>query len=299
MRTLGIERNQLLVYEGDSTWGHAVWPMPVIIPVHIIDVDSSIPDLNNSIYHIPYIFREDSYDPVSRVRRGSLYISNQSQPTHWQVYPHPAVEVEHKDTNNVGVLTKELFTFHSFNIRSELKRIEISDPLFILGTNDNYTIWTLVNTESSALGGSLVYLRARQSFGSLPKILVNMIPENGRDQVAAALESLSEDIYRAVPASVVDRCRNAVTTILSIHLQNEGTSKPGKDLGGLVNILIGEKGEKLKRIVIGSSTIINIFHSRGKNSEQERRQLRTVTERDAELSVMCVGAVLCELGWAV
>ena len=72
---IGIDSNTWLVYEGVSNYGHGVWPTPVVSIATLITGDAdweklpSSPHLDNA----KLIFREDSFDPVTRIRRGRLY----------------------------------------------------------------------------------------------------------------------------------------------------------------------------------------------------------------------------------
>lgn len=81
--------------------------------------------------------------------------------------------------------------------------------------------------------------------------------------------------------------------------------QPGKDIGKLIAALESElkksaAGAHASELILGASHVVKRLHARGKNAEQENeaRQLRTVTEQDAELAVSCVGAILCDLHFA-
>lgn len=93
---IGIEENSKLVYEAKSTHGHPLWPSPVMLQVIIASEDDKeykAPKPNDLAPH-SFIFREDTYNSSSRVRRGRLYRAGDSQPNQWYVYPHPVFPVE-------------------------------------------------------------------------------------------------------------------------------------------------------------------------------------------------------------
>jgi len=93
MINIGIEKNQGLVYEGSSNYGRAVWPTPVVTPAKFVFPSEEDIKAESSSNVFGYRFREDSFDPISRVRRGRFYLANQSQPKEWYVQPHPAMSL--------------------------------------------------------------------------------------------------------------------------------------------------------------------------------------------------------------
>ncbi len=294
---LGIDNNSNLVYEGVSTWGHALWPTPFLSPATIkSDAESQLtPPRFEGLYSLPLVlFREDAFDPVSRVRRGRFYQSGNSQPQTWQVYPHPAMPDEQRKINSAGVLPKSLLTFYSHPIAAELQKTGNRQLLVILGSQESFTIWSVVNVEKTAINEELVTLKARQTIGALPRLNRDAIPEAGQEKVVTALDKLAEDIYRAGTESVVDRAREAATAVLGAYLQDRGTAKPSLDLDALIK----KMDEESKIVAANAANIVRLFHSRGKTAVQEKFSFRPLREQDAELAVQCIGTILCELGWA-
>ena len=77
-------------------WGHAVWPSPVVIPAEIVTEPEGrlhSEDRRNPVAD-GIVFREDSFDPVTRIRRGRFYQVGNRQPSDWHVQVHPAVPNE-------------------------------------------------------------------------------------------------------------------------------------------------------------------------------------------------------------
>jgi hypothetical protein len=294
---IGIDKEMNLVYEGSASLGHALWPAPFLIPATIVPSSEHVltPPRFENLFSVPLIFREDAFDPVSRIRRGRFYGKSESQPMEWQVYPHPAMATEIGKSNSVtGTLRKSLFTFSSYPLTNAFRELGNQQLLVVLGSDVGFTIWSGIGIEKTVTGDELVSLKARQGIGALPKLKRGAIPEAGQEKVVVAIEKLTEDIYRAGPESVIDRAREAVTAILGAYLQDHGTATPGRDLHELIKKL----GNDTKIVAASAANIVRLFHGRGKIAVQEKLQVRPLREQDAELAVQCVGTILCELGWA-
>ena len=301
MKTLGIDPNSgFLVYEGSSFWGYPIWPAPTLVAVTIVDESSDhlVPGANqNDIARMDFVFIDEGYDPTSRVRKGRLFKRfGPLHPTEWHVSPHPAIPDERKMMSTDGVLMKLLGSYCEFSLTTYLKQQGIHRPLFLLGNEREHTIWALVDVEATVSGEPLVYLKSRKVFGALPQLNTDAIPDDYLDRVQEKLDTLAEDLYRAGPESVIDRCREAATATLSAYLQHNCVTQPGKDLGALANTY--EKANPQNQIITGQARTIARLHSRGKNAEQEKRGVRPPTEADAELAVQAVAIILRELGWA-
>ncbi len=87
---LGIDRNLNIVYEGGNTsWG----ARPLFIAPYLFDLQiAETPEealnklVTSSSEFDRLLFREDSFDPVSMVRRGRIYESEKSQPRQCWVF---------------------------------------------------------------------------------------------------------------------------------------------------------------------------------------------------------------------
>jgi len=293
---LGIDKSRNLVYEGSGAWGHAIWPSPIVLPLAFTTTASKVIEAaDGALNPLSYVFREDAFDPVSRVRYGRLYQAASSQPKMWHVGIHPALPHEERESNK-GVVTKELNNFHTARLNNALSDLVDGQPLAVLGTKDSYTVWTILSRETTVTGDELLTLKSRQTFGALPNVDEGVIPAGGRSKVLRALRTFQEDIYRAAPESVVDRAREAATVVLSVYEEEKGIAPKEKELGKLIRGL--DKEEPRKNNVINAARMVAIFHSRGKHAEKEKRLVRELVEQDAELAVQCVGTILCDLGWA-
>ena len=290
MISLGIEPHRNLVFEGNTSNGCHVRPTPVLTAA--VFVDSKTEKLKavetRDLDLVPLIFREDAFDPVSRVRRGRFYERNQAQPVPWRVY------IDFAPAQG----SMNLATFHSCPVSLKYLKGKESQPLVILGYTDQFTVWTVVSIEMSVTGEEVFALRSRTSIGALPDLRWDKVPGQGRAQVQRTLEILAEDIYRAGPESVIDRARDAASAIVSAYLVGENLGKATQDLGQLVGILNNLPRGERPNICMNGGDIIAILHPRAKPSEQATRALRPLREQDAELAVQLVGTMLCDLGWA-
>jgi len=302
MKLLGIDpSNSFLVYEGSSFWGYPIWPAPTLVAVSIVDESSDTlePGVNQrDVTFMDFVLVDEGYDPTSRVRKGRLFKRYEgTQPHSWHVLPHPAIPFEKQKMDANGVFEKRLGTYGDFGLTSFLKHKEIARPLFLLGNEREFTIWSLVEVEATVSGVPLVYLKSRKIFGALPRLKADSIPEEQLFRLQDKLATLAEDLYRAGPESVIDRCREAATAILSAYLHANGCGEKGKDLGALTNLFESRLEDK-KDIVINLGRTLARLHARGKTAEQERRSVRQSSEQDAELAVQAVGLILRDLGWA-
>lgn len=295
---IGIEVHTNLVYEGRTTGlGIGIWPAPVMLQVAIYSAETEnlVPPKPNELLPRTFIFREDTYNTASRIRRGRLYEAGATQPEDWQVMPHPAIPDERRLIRTVaGTLQKRLYTFSSIRLRSYLVSQKIERPVFVLGNDHGFTIWALVNFETSATNEELITLKARQNIGALPTLRRQKINEAGGSHVFEFIEKLEADIYGAGSESVIDRAREAATAICSTYLQSTYSAESGKDLGDLASLL----REKGLEIAANSASTIARLHSRGKHAVRETRDLRSIHEQDAQLAIQLVGTILCDLGWA-
>ena len=242
----------------------------------------------------------ESFEAVTRVRRGRLYFASQMRPDEWEVYPHPHRPTEVGEAKPRGTITKRLFPFQALHVPSRIKEIldRGRQPLVVVGTDVNFTIWTIASLEGSSTGEFLLTLRGRQTFGALPDLNVEAIPAACRRAVNDAVSKLREENFRAGAGSIVDRARDAASAMLSGYLQHLGAIGPGKELDELIKKLNALDDPQKRRVAAAAAEIVRLFHSREKPSVREKLSVRPVHEQEAQLAVYCVGSILCELGWA-
>ncbi|MDD5300865.1 MAG: hypothetical protein PHD65_10265 [Gallionella sp.] len=304
MMYLGIDQSSELIYQGSSTFGACVvWPNPIVTPVSFVSTgeqELKLAKLGSSS-DANTIFREDAFDPITRIRRGRFYsIASNGSTQEWQIIVVPPVQAfpGEINENRPDLARKTARTFYPCRVSTKISEAGGNQLLVALGTDQASTLWMVVNVETIHTGEELVTLKARQSFGVLPKIDWEQLPDKS-GLVKGKIDELLNDVHRAGAESIVDRAREAATAILSAHLQSEGVAEAsGKDLGALIDLLEKRNGKNSQRIVRCAAEIPQRLHSRVKHSEQEKHDnLRPIREQDAELAVQCIGVMLCDLGW--
>ena len=164
--------------------------------------------------------------------------------------------------------------------------------MVLLGVDDRFTVWKIIDIEAITTGEDLVTLKARSSLGVLPNVNVDKIPELFRAHIDESLNSFVDEVHRSAPISIIDRARDTASQILLAYYLLKG--KDAKDLSELAQKIENDKFV----IAANAAKIIARLHARAKPVERHRREMRSIREQDAELVVQCVGIILCEIGWA-
>jgi HEPN domain-containing protein len=285
-----------MVFEGDSDFGaHLIWPQPVMTLAKFAKEADEIlsPSVGNELGHC--YFREDFFDPVSRIRRGRFYQATGSTKG-WNVLPSPNVFMPNRSQSN-GMVEMSITDYRIYKLTNNSEELR---NLVVLGSGAASSVWSIVGIEAISTGEEMVTIKARQSLGALPDVYWAKIPGAHRHKVQEAIEKLADDYRKAGAESVIDRAREAATAILSAYLQSLGVEKAkGKDLGELVKQLVDHSGQHEQRIVACAAEVAQRLHTRGKHAAKEQfDNLRPIREQDAELAVQSVGVMLCDLRWA-
>jgi len=295
---LGISESQGLVYEGDSSYGvHLIWPTPVLTLAKFLDSNVKEFPTTWSWNPVKYFFREDSFDPVSRIRRGRFYKNSGSSGTGWWALPHPLVTIQRSQVDINGCLQISVVDCQACAISTELNSLGISYPVVVLGSGASSTIWSIINIEAGFTGVELVTLKARQSLGALPELALSMLPIQNSASIQEALQTLEDDYHLASPESVVDRANEAATRILNSFLETKGRSPQDSLYKSITEAGKLEQLDK-KDVVKNAADIVRLMHGRTKYAVQRDKNTRDVREQDAELAMQCIGVMLCDLGWA-
>jgi hypothetical protein len=263
-------------YEGNRAFLRAIYPRPTVSPVRLTEYPQS-----------EIVFREDSYDPTTRVRRGRFYqktgqLNIQTDRVSYLPFPRP-IEL-------VGSVFDFQNVFEQMdNLNSTLRSKEDYDVL--IGFNQAETRWRIIDAEALSDGTTLFTLKSFSSFGLLP-ILKSDVPE-----IRGAYEKVVEAVKYA-PVSIVDVCRESAYVILA---EKFGSAK---DLGDLIKNIENTATEKDNVMVPSAAKIINRLHPRGKAAEQTRQSragkpLRSVVDDDAILAIRLFGFLLTEMTLAV
>lgn len=297
---LGIDINTGLAFEGLSSPEIPSIPTPAIAHAKWIEQPSDWQRLTRGRSHPPlgWAFREDSFDSVTRIRRGRLYEAASTQPTENRVAPHPYEDPMMRSVGAGGRVVKSLYTY--LPCMDLLQREHRGQGgTLALGSQDASSGWRIIQTELLANGDVMVTLKALTAYGIIPELNSVVVDERFRISVVQALNRAVEAAFRETPISVIDQCRNAVTVVLSRWLVQQGADEAAtlpKDLGAVVKAL--EANHPTMVCARNLADVIARLHPRGKTNEQHAKQLRIPVEEDAELALQALGCVMRELGWA-
>ena len=244
-----------------------------------------------------YYFREDAFDPISRIRRGRFYKYSGSAAHNWWVLPSSQVTIPRSQVNQDGLLHISVADYSSCAISAELQNLGIPYPVVVLGKGNSSTIWAIINIETGFTGEEMVTLKARQSLGALPELDMGKLQEFKGGNVQEALQTLEDDYHLASPESVVDRANEAATRILNTFLETKGRSSQDSLYKAITEAGKLEQQDK-KEIVRNAADVVRLLHGRTKYAVQRDKSTRDVREQDAELAMQCIGVMLCDLDWA-
>lgn len=148
-----------------------------------------------------------------------------------------------------------------------------------------------------AQAGHLLLSHGIQLF--LPDIDQGKVPAEGAAALGEALDKVINAVFRAGPAEVIDRCRDAAQVALGVdRVANLGDQKARRaEFGDLIKKMESEVQGAAPPARLSAARIIQRMHQRAKPNEQERLGSRPVVDADAEAAVSMLGLMLRELGW--
>lgn len=273
-------------YEGNFAFLRPIYPRPNVSPVRF----------DNLRNYGKVVFREDSYDPTTRIRRGRFYKESQrkveipSDTMQHKPYPRP---VEFTRLDGVRVFEFQSTYEQNNDLNSDLIKSRNYDVL--IGQSPAETRWTVVDAECLDDGTTLFTLKSLSSFGLLPTL------KTKDSEIISCTEKVIDAMLKFTPVSIVDVCRESTRIILANKYENRISR--GKDLGEIIRNLDGKHDNGKLMMVLSAAKIINRFHPRGKTAEQEKQAtkeilLRSITDEDAILTVQLFGFLLRELDYA-
>lgn len=294
---LGIDDNSGLIYESaGSIPDRSVYPTPTVSQARLIDKPEDWSSMPTSLRGnaFTWMFREDSYDPVTRTRRGRLYqdMSGASYPQDVRVRPSPS-EYPGGGGGSDGRTSKRLFVYAPCTKLLEYPNKGAGLKLAI-GNSSSSSAWRIVQVEVTVYDDIMVTLRALTAMGVLPELDLSKVQPEFQPMVTQALDRAVNSAFRETAESVVDQCRNALVVVLSRWMVQKGADERtlSKELGELARAI-----EVFEMTCTASvAKVVAKLHSRGKMNEL--KSLRPVTEDDAELAVQMLGFALREVGWA-
>ena len=301
MSRLGIEYQNGLIYEGRDNPSNLTVPTPMVSQCALVESPADLGKLPCGLGTDPFrwIFREDSFDPVSRVRRGRVF-QHFSGSNRESIYvdAHPFLPSDLGPGSGSGRLQKEMTVFiHCMQLVTRPDRGE--GLQLAIGHASAYSLWRVLQTEQTVNQDVLVTLRAESAYGILPSLDLAQIPEGGRQAVTEAYDRVLNVAYRDSPTSVVDQCRNLCAVLIArwLYRQTGNEKLLHKDLGACISAVKNHFDENEQRLVRAILEAVNLLHPRGKENERERYNLRAVSNADAELALHATGFMMREIGW--
>lgn len=263
---LGICHNTGLVYEGLGSPDTPSIPTPCVTQAKLIENDLDWKELPRGISNDPiqWVFREDSFDPVTRIRRGRIYepVPGAGQPGHQGVTRHPYDDITRNAVGPDGRITKSLYTYWAGQALLNKPR-QGQGLMLSLGNAKASSGWRIIQTEVLANGAIMLTLKSLSAFAIIPNVDYRKVAEIHHQVIANSIERVLDSAFRESPVSVVDQCRAALTVLLSRWLVQNGKESESVlklDLGALAKKL--EKHERY--CVAKASEIVALLHSRGK-----------------------------------
>jgi hypothetical protein len=294
MEYLGISKDHGAIYEGGSIDRLRVWPPPALAPIRFMQgkVHASLVTTLDGLATM--IFREDDFDPVTKIRRGRVFtLEGGGQPREWQVND-PHLSTLPKTTWGHGMAqTIRLVTYQRSPLADLARLPSHLLPAVALGADPHITYWRIVNLECNVVGSPVLTLKAKHSLGDTPELLEDKVPAEVLAPLREALESVEASANRLAPVDVIDRCRSALSIVFG-HQAGDRS----KDLGKAIEAYLQTQDSPKENLCSSCGRIVARLHSRGKPNEQARRGHRSPTESDADLALNCLKTVLVDFGWA-
>jgi hypothetical protein len=156
MSELGICKRSGRLYEGNSSAGIAINYHVPIMHIEFVGVDmqqgNPSPNLTNMV------FREDSFDPITKIRRGRVYEKEIGNNQPWRV--HDLARTDLKRVQWAQGEAQELdVTSYSADPLTQLRQMT-SLPKVILGKIPHHTYWKILSIETQYDGNPLLTLKA-------------------------------------------------------------------------------------------------------------------------------------------
>jgi hypothetical protein len=296
---LGIDNHAGLVYEGLGIPDIPVVPTPNLTQAKLIESEDDWLHLPNEL-HDSWIFREDSFDAVTRTRRGRLYApqSGQGQPSHQWVSAHPYEDPLGRQFGANGKIGKHLYTYTACS--ELLTRPNKGQGCTIaLGTPQAASIWRIIQTENLASKCVLITIKALSAFGMVPEVDISKIAPEFKVVVTQAMDRVLNSAFRETPISVIDHCRNAMAVLISrwlVQIKDHDQKILKTDLGQIATILQNKSLEL--GFLANLASLVARLHTRGKDNEQHKYGTRTPVDEDAQFAIEALGITIREIKWA-
>ena len=165
---LAIFQNER-VYEGNLNFLNAVYPMPSMSTVDVHQLQQSGLQILSKLYpREPLLFREDSFDPTTRIRRGRLYCLG--KPSH----QYDAERVNHYPNVHGQPPSYDMKTYCP--LQSAYPASKSRKPLIFLGNAGYKTAWHIIGAERLFNSETLFTLKSANTLGMLPDLDEDALP---------------------------------------------------------------------------------------------------------------------------
>lgn len=294
MFDLGVCPNTGRVYEGNSFSGIPLTGGIKLFPIKVIGHEIEAGSCAN-LKFASVIFREDSFDPITKVRRGRIYKLSGSQPSDWHVQDYQRKDLpEVNNINAVGFYQRLERASHYIPHHIQGADLVRNNGIVHIGAESNLSFWKVLFVEEQFDGSQLLTLKATKSFGLIPELLDRNIPQMALISLKDVLDKIDISAGRLSAVDTVDRCRDALSIVFGALAENMKL-----DLGKGVNAYRAkELGNNGNNLITNAADVVRRLHSRGKPSEKEAYSTRALTDEDADLALNSLWFVLVELGWA-
>ncbi len=295
--TLAIHHSSSIIFEGVNQRFSAIDPQPHLSEVFSCSIKEGKPEFSQITPSFRTLFREDSFDPTSRIRRGRIY-------EHYSAYPHNPVYADFGrfpspfTPSSAGQMSNNQFGFYTNYSHNNLVNMQRISIIF-LGDVGFITPWRIVDMERLFTRETLFTLKSMSTLGPLPELIEEKLPDGKKTEIHEVFETVVDAAYKYLPVPIVDACREFARITLAAWLPTVGvTDAVGDDLGDLI-----KKIPKNRVVVTSGASIIARLHSRGKSAERERQagkgqEIRAPSNEDASLAVSLIGFMLRDFGWA-
>ena len=253
-----------LWYEGNQRWMQLIQQHGLLLPTRITGIS------NQQVL----LFREDHFDPTTRIRCGRLYEKTEASWTPADVNPRQSP------------------SFHINSLYKSAEQQVKSGAAATLGHNGAQSHWVVILAER-AEDAYYLTLKSKTYFGVLPEVNRDTIPEANRRDILRALDTVVETAPIQAPQPVIDACRNAACHMITARFP-ESNPAGEKELGPMVRWLNGNEHQTKA----DAADIINRLHSRAKANAAAHHGTRPVSQQDANLAVDAIAFLLQDFGWA-
>lgn len=281
-----------IVYEGDFYQLWAIYPRPLVVDAEFTLLKCPADYCRNKV------FMEDSFDTVTRVRRGRFYCMNDGHSSNNWIPDRVENGLYGK---HVGISSGQ-FDCDAIGQSASVSDIELAKKEIVyLGSGAEKTYWRITDVERNIFGHQVFTLRAQSLFGVLPEI-TDIVKDKNDDRlendaiqkVRGSLSRLVDSYHKFQASSVVDEARETARIILAKWI---GIKAIEKDLSKMIGKISEEN-----HVLSNAAFIVNRLHARNKSAEQEKqlnrgKEIREPTDDDARVSVELVGMILREIGW--